>query len=317
MVRVGIDVGGTNIKAGVVDENYEILSLAKCRTEAGRPTEEVLDDIANTVREALEQAGKTLKDVVSIGAGFPGTCNDDTGLVEYANNLGFTNVPVCEELKKRLGVPVFMENDANCAAYGEYLAGALKGSKNCICVTLGTGVGGGILLDGKIFSGINYAGAELGHMVINSDGIKCNCGRKGCWEMYASVTALKKQTRKAMRSHPESLMWKSYPLIKYVSGKTAFEAKQLGDPVGTEVVENYIRYIGIGVINIINIFQPEIICIGGAISKEGDNLIGPLRKMIIEERYSKYSHKQTIICAAKLANSAGIVGAAFLDQLYQ
>ncbi|MBP5303573.1 MAG: ROK family protein [Clostridia bacterium] len=316
MVRIGIDVGGTNVKAGIVDEQYNVLAMARKRTGAGRDTSEVLDTIVDTAKEALREAGLSMKDVCAVGAGFPGTCNEDTGLVEYANNLGFTNVPVCEELQKRLAVPVFMENDANVAVYGEYLAGALKGSKNCVFITLGTGVGGGILLEGKIFSGINYAGAELGHMVINMNGMECNCGRRGCWEMYASVTALKKQTRKAMRAHPESRMWELCPVIKYVSGKTSFDAMRLGDAVAKEVVENYIRYIGVGVINVINIFQPEHICIGGAIAKEGDFLLDPLKKMVKEERYSRYAHKQSILCATQLNNTAGIIGAAYLDTLH-
>lgn len=316
MVRIGIDVGGTNIKAGVVNDAYEVIGIAKRKTEPNREVSLILDDIANTAFDALKDAGQVIEDVTSVGVGFPGTCNDDTGLVEYANNLGLTNVPVCKELEKRLNVSVYMENDANAAVYGEYLAGALQGSKNCICITLGTGIGGGILLDGKIFSGINFAGAELGHMVIEDSGTLCNCGRKGCWEMYASVTALKETTKEVMLAHPESQMWSICTDVNKVSGKTAFEAMRQGDPIAKEIVDHYVHYIGVGLINIINIFQPEYICIGGAISKEGDVLLEPLKKMIQEERYSRYSHKQSIICTAKLGNAAGIVGAAFLDRLY-
>lgn len=317
MIRIGIDVGGTNIKAGIVDEQYQILATVKRQTDTNLSADAILDEIAQTAKDALAQTSYSMQDVVSIGAGFPGTCNEDTGFVEYANNLGFNNIPVCKELEKRLGKPVYMENDANVAVYGEYLNGAVKGSDNCICITLGTGVGGGILLNGTIFSGINYAGAELGHMVIDVDGLECNCGRKGCWEMYASVTALKRQTREAMQIHPESKMWEFCSDINHVSGLTSFDAMRAGDEVAKNVVDTYLHYVAAGVINVINIFQPEYICIGGAISKEGNYLTEPLKEIIVKERYSKYAHKQSIICTAKMGNAAGIVGAAFLDKLHQ
>ena len=316
MVRIGLDVGGSSIKAGVVGEEYQILSKTSRRTNADREEHSVLDDMAGTIQDALNQAELTLRDVEAVGVGCPGTCNRDTGLIEYANNLGFAGVALCEELKSRLGgIPVYMENDANAAVCGEYLAGSLAGCTDCICVTLGTGVGGGILLNGKIFSGINFAGGELGHMVINEDGVDCNCGRKGCWEMYASAKALVRQTKQAMKEHPESRLWEIAPSLDKVGGRAAFQGARMGDSAAEAVVQKYVYYIGVGLVNLINIFQPEIICLGGGVCNEGDTLITPLRDMILRERYSRYAHRQTKICIAELGNDAGIVGAAFLDKM--
>lgn len=164
--------------------------------------------MARMAREAVEKAGLAMSDVEHIGVGSPGTCNAANGIVEYANNLGFDHVPIKAWLEEDLRVPVSIENDANAAALGEALAGAARGARSCVCITLGTGVGGGIILDGKVYSGFNYAGAELGHMVIMVDGEDCTCGRQGCWEAYASATALVRQTRRAMEAHPDSAMWK-------------------------------------------------------------------------------------------------------------
>ena len=265
MYSLGIDLGGTNIVASVVDDQYNIISTAKTKTNAPRPANAIFDDVEKVCREAVREAKLTMSDLVAVGMGSPGTCNAD-GVIEFANNLAFNNVPAREMLRERLGVDnVFVENDANCAALGEAFAGCGNGSKNFVAVTLGTGVGSGIILDGKIVNGVNCAGGECGHMVIMVDGEQCSCGRKGCWEAYASATALIRQTKRAMDDYPDSIMHRLAEEEGGVNGKTAFDAMRLGDIAGIEVVNNYIKYVSCGLINLVNALQPEIICIGGGI----------------------------------------------------
>ncbi len=313
MVRIGIDLGGTNIVAGVMDDHYQLLAKAKCKTNASRPAREIVADMARMAREAAEKAGVSMSEVAHVGVGSPGTCNAANGIVEYANNLGFDHVPIKAWLEEDLHIPVSIENDANAAALGEALAGAARGARSCVCITLGTGVGGGIILDGKVYSGFNYAGAELGHMVIMVDGEDCTCGRQGCWEAYASATALVRQTRRAMEAHPDSTMWKIAGSLDNVDGRTAFDGMRAGDEAASQVVENYVHYVACGLINVINIFQPEVLCIGGGICKEGETLLKPIREYIFQERYSKFCEQQTRLCVAELGNDAGVIGAACLD----
>ena len=219
-------------------------------------------------------------------------------------------------MEERLGKKVIIENDANAAALGEYLAGSAKGAKNAVAITLGTGVGGGIIINGKIYSGSNFAGAELGHMVIVKDGKECGCGRNGCWEAYASATGLINLTKQKILSEKLEYSY-MYKLCKgdlnKVEGRTAFDAMADGDPTAKAVVEEYLGYLATGLVNIINIFQPDILCIGGGISNQGENLLAPLRKIIESERYTKHNDKQTVVCTCSLGNDAGIIGAAYLD----
>ena len=316
MYRLGIDLGGTNIVAGVVDEEYKIIAKASCKTNVPRPESEICDSMAEVAVKACEKAGISMDEVESIGIGVPGAVNPKTGVIEYSANLFFHNWEVVKMMNERLGKKVLIENDANAAALGEYLAGAAKGTKNAIAITLGTGVGGGIIINGKIYSGSNFAGAELGHMVIVKDGKECGCGRKGCWEAYSSATGLINMTKAKILS--EKLDY-SYMLkladgdINKVNGKTAFDAAASGDADAQEVLDEYFGYLATGLVNIINIFQPDVLCIGGGISNQGENLLRPLRKIIEEERYTKHNDKQTVLCTCSLANDAGIIGAAFLD----
>lgn len=312
---VGIDLGGTNIVAGVVDEEYKILSKASVKTNCPRPAEEIMDDMAKVVFEAVEKSGLLLNDIEWVGVGAPGTANVETGIIEYANNLGFENVHMVEYLQKKINKPVHIENDANAAAYGEFLAGAAKGTKHAVCITLGTGVGGGIIIDGKIYSGFNFAGAELGHTVIEVDGAPCTCGRKGCFEAYSSATGLIRMTKEAMEADKSSKMWEmSKEEDGKVTARLAFDAMRAGDKSAKEVVDKYIKYLAIGIANTINIFQPEILCIGGGVCNEGDALLIPLKELVKKEVYSRNSGKNTEIVIAKLGNDAGIIGAAFLGQ---
>ena len=318
MYYLGIDLGGTNIAAGVVNENYEIIGRGKMKTNAGRSDDLILDDMAEAARMAVKDAGLELKDIASVGVGSPGSVNPYTGVIATSTNLGFSNLPMGKMLKERLGFNCYLENDASAAAYGEFIAGAGVGTKNFVAITLGTGVGGGIIIDGKLFSGANLAGGELGHTVIVMDGAQCTCGRKGCWEAYASATGLIHLTQAAMQSNKNSVMWElAEGKLENVNGRTAFDAMRKNDEAGRAVVELYIRYVACGLINTINTFQPEIICIGGGISKEGDNLLIPIQKIVEAERFSKNVENQTQVKIAKLGNDAGIIGAAFIFRLYQ
>ncbi|HPU67195.1 MAG TPA: ROK family glucokinase [Clostridiales bacterium] len=315
MYRVGVDLGGTNIVAGVIDENNKILSRASVKTNAPRKPELIFDDIASVVKKAVADAGITLEDVKSIGVGTPGSVNKETGYIEFANNLDFNQVPAAEMLKERLGRTIYLDNDANCAALGEAVAGAGNGVKNFVAITLGTGVGSGIIIDGKLVVGLNYAAGEMGHMVIKFDGEQCSCGRRGCWEKYASAPALIEQTKDAMRNNHDSKMWSLVNNnIDAVSGRTAFDAMRQGDQAAKAVVDRYISYVACGIINIINALQPDMICIGGGVGHEGEYLLEPLRRIVERERYSLYAKKQTRLCSAVLGNDAGVIGAALLDE---
>ena len=317
MYTIGIDLGGTNIVASIVDDDYNIIGTSKTPTNSPRSADEIFDDIADVCEEAVKTAGLTMEDIDSVGMGTPGTVNQD-GVIEFANNLAFNNVPARTMLAKRINKPeekVFIENDANCAALGEAYAGCGNGAKDFVAVTLGTGVGSGVIIGGKIVNGVNYAGGECGHMVIVVDGEQCSCGRKGCWEAYASATALIRQTKKAMEEYPDSLMHKLAKEEGKVSGRTAFDAMRLGDIAGIKVVDDYIKYVACGLINIVNALQPEIICIGGGICNEGETLMKPLRRFVQSERYSIHSKIQTKIVKAELGNDAGVIGAALLGKV--
>lgn len=311
---VGIDLGGTNIVAGVVDENYKIIATAKTKTNCPRPDKAIADDMAKMALEAVKNAKLTINDIEWVGIGTPGIANSQTGIIEYSNNLGFNNTPMVKYIQETIDKPVFIENDANAAAYGEYVAGAAKGAKNAVCITLGTGVGGGIIIDGKIYSGSNFAGAEIGHTVIEVDGAKCSCGRKGCFEAYSSATGLIRMTKEAIAENPECIMAKMADEKGKVTARTSFDAMRAGDPVAKALVDKYIKYLAAGITNTINIFQPDILCIGGGVCNEGDPLLLPVRELVKKEVYTRNSPKNTEIVIAKLGNDAGIIGAAFLGR---
>lgn len=319
MYYLGIDLGGTNIAAGVVNDDYKIVGEAKIKTNAGRPGEEIVADMAYAAREAVKKAGLTLGDIKCVGVGSPGSVNPYTGVIATANNLRFSNFPMRKLLSEKLdGMPIYMDNDANAAAYGEMIAGAGKGTKNFVAITLGTGVGGGVVVDGKMIVGFNCAGGEIGHTVIVMDGEPCSCGRSGCYEAYASATALVRQTKAAMENNKDSKMWEIVGGdINKVDGRTAFDGMRAGDKTAKAVVDKYCDYVACGLTNVINIFQPEIACIGGGISKEGETLLAPVRRHVEHFRYSKNAPAQTEIKAATLGNDAGIIGAAFLFRMYE
>ena len=314
---VGIDLGGTNIVAGVVDEEYNIIAKASTKTNCPRPEKEIADDMARMAIEAVKNAKLSMDQIEWIGVGTPGIANSETGIIEYSNNLGFKNTPMVKYIQETIDKPVFIENDANAAAYGEFVAGAAKGAKNAVCITLGTGVGGGIIVDGKIYSGSNFAGAEIGHTVIEVDGAQCSCGRKGCFEAYSSATGLIRMTKEAIAEHPDCIMAQSEKEKGKVTARTSFDCMRAGDKYAKAVVDKYIKYLAAGITNTINIFQPDILCIGGGVCNEGDPLLLPMKELVAKEVYTRNSEKNCEIVIAKLGNDAGIIGAAFLGRANQ
>ncbi len=310
---IGIDLGGTNIVAGVVDENYKIISKASTKTNLPRPEKEIAADMARVSVQAVKEAGLDMNQIEWVGIGTPGIANSEKGIIEYSCNLGFDNTPMVDYIKEYIDKPVFIENDANAAAYGEYVAGAAKGAKNAVCITLGTGVGGGIIIDGRIYSGSNFAGAEIGHTVIEVDGPECACGRRGCFEVFSSATGLIRMTKEAMDNDKDTLMHKiTAERNGKVTARTSFDAMRMGDKTAKVVVDKFIKYLAAGITNTINIFQPDILCIGGGVCNEGDPLLLPVRALVKKEVYTRNSPKNTEIVIAKLGNDAGIIGAAFL-----
>lgn len=317
MYRIGIDLGGTNIAAGIVNENYQIIAQTSIPTGASRSAEEIASDMAAVCHAVCEKAGIAPSEIASVGIAAPGIANHDDGVIEYSCNLPFRKFPICQFIKDRFPAPfVFVENDANAAAWGEAVAGAAKGTHNSVMITLGTGVGGGIIIDDKVYSGFNYAGAELGHIVIVTDGAPCGCGRKGCWEAYSSATALIRMTREKLAECQaegrETAMTAMVAAKGKVSGRTAFDAMRAGDAAGTEVVKTYLHYLAQGLVNIINIFQPEVLSIGGGVSNEGDAIIDAMLPEIRSEVYGQGIVPNTEIRIAALKNDAGIIGGAVL-----
>lgn len=313
---LGIDIGGTNIKAGVVDDNYNIIASSKVKTDSSLGSGEVLRKVIEAGKTAVNASEVPLAEIKWVGMGCPGTCNPETGLVEYSNNLKWENVPLQKTVSDAFNLPAYIENDANAAALGEYYAGAARDAKSAVVITLGTGLGAGIIINGRLFCGSNYAGAEIGHTVLNPFGDICSCGRRGCFETYCSATALVKYTNRAIEKNPDSLLAKTAENEGRVSGRTAFNAAKSGDKYGQEVVDNFISYLACGLINTINVFQPDILCIGGGVSNEGDNLLNPLKERISKEVYSKNSKHNTQIVLCSLGNKAGIIGAALLGRQY-
>ncbi len=308
MFYIGIDLGGTNIAAGLVSQDGKILHSASVPTLKDRHWSEIVKDMAVLAERVVAESGHTLAEVEAVGIGCPGSIDKANGVVVYSNNIVMHNVPVAAEFRKYIDLPVFLENDANAAALGEY---AIHGEdvNSFIFMTLGTGVGGGIILDGKVYSGFNGAGAEIGHQTLVFGGKSCTCGRRGCLEAYASVTALIEQTKEAMKAHPESMMNEWFKEKGRVSGRTAFDCAKLGDGVATEVRDRYIEYVSEGICSIVNVLQPEILAIGGGISREGEVLLGPIKAYFAENDYNKHM-KKTDIRIARLFGDAGIVGAA-------
>ncbi len=311
---VGIDLGGTNIAAGVVDQNGKIITKSSVPTMASDGVDAIVKNMATVCKTVISDAKLDIDDIESIGIGTPGTLDIKNGIVEYAANLGFKNTPLTKMLSEYFPKkPIYIENDANVAALAESIAGSAKGTNDSIIITLGTGVGGGIIIGGKIYSGFNGRGGEIGHIGIMVDGWQCTCGRKGCWESYASITGLIKLTKIEMKKDKQSVMWRlTNGDIEKVSGRTAFDGMRKGDKTAKFVVDTYLRYVATGIVDVVNMLQPEVLSIGGGISKEGDTLLIPVKEYVEKKMFSRNAKTKTRICIAKLGNDAGIVGAAML-----
>ena len=316
MYYIGIDLGGTNIAVGIVDESFKIVKKGSTPTLVNRDPELIIADMGKLCLELLAETGIGLEEVVCAGIAAPGSVNPRTGIIEYANNLPFLRFPIADTLRKYLPVrTVYLENDANAAALGEAVGGAAKGKRLSVMITLGTGVGGGVIIDGKIYSGFNYAGAELGHTVIEYNGRQCSCGRKGCFEAYASATALVSMTKEKLAACKDTLMWEMCGNdLNKADARIAFAAMKKGDRAGKEVVDMYISYLACGITNMINIFQPEVLLIGGGVCNEKDYLLKPLTEIVNADQYTRNQAVKTEIKIAALGNDAGIVGAAALGR---
>jgi glucokinase len=312
---LGFDLGGTNMVAGVVDQEYHIISKSSMPTKAGRPVEEVTLDMAETSKEAVRQAGLELSDISSWGIGMPSYINPATNLLVHANNFGWKNIPVHEHLQKHISLPIYISNDANCAVYGEALAGAAKKYTDAIMLTLGTGVGGGIVMNKKIYSGFDNMGAELGHTKLVYNGVQCTCGQHGCLESYCSSTALIRRAKELIKTNPDSLIMKiaGYDSTK-INGEIIFESSKKGDPLASALVEEYIGYLAAGISTFITIFRPQIIILGGGIAHAGDMLLEPLNRKLYTSTFAAEEIGIPKVIRAELGNDAGIIGAAFLEK---
>lgn len=314
--RIGVDIGGTTIKAGLVDEQYHIVyrSVIPTRSQEGADDgERLANGIVKLVEDLCEQAGLKMDDIGGIGIGCPGTIDSENGVVVYSNNIDLHDLPLRKLILEKTGHRIEIGNDADVAAYGEYVAGSAAGCKSVVMITLGTGLGSGFVNNGKIYSGANSRGGEFGHTAIVVDGVRCTCGRKGCWESYASATALIRMTKEAMAENKDSKMWETAEgSLDNVNGKTAFDTMLQGDACAKHVVDVYIKYLAAGLTNIINSLHPERICLGGGVSHSGDDLLIPLREETYRCVYGGSDEKTTQIVLATLGNDAGIIGAAML-----
>lgn len=312
-VIVGVDLGGTAMKIGIVNTAYEIIAQTSIPTNAARPYEAVIADMGKTATALLTENRYDMGDCLGVGVGSPGTIDSKSGIVLYSNNIRWDHVPLTEELRKYLPVPIYLNNDANCAALGEVVKGAAKGFQNAVFLTLGTGVGGGIIINGKIYEGGHPGGVELGHIVNGSEGRKCTCGRYDCLETYASATALITDAKNMAAQYPESILWELCGhSLDNMNAKMPFDAAQAGDPCGRMLIENYVRHLADGITDIVNIFRPDVVVLGGGICAQGENLTEPLNRYLAENCFGGSVSYVPRVVAARNGNNAGIIGAASL-----
>lgn len=313
---IGIDIGGTNLKAGLVDETGQLLVTRSMKIKEIADEESLTDTLVALTLDLAADAAVPVEQIEAVGAGVPGVVDIRTGSIVYTCNLPLRDVPLRKLFRRRLGLHLYVENDANCAALAEYHLGAGRESKRLVTITLGTGIGAGVVHNGKIFHGGNGMAGEVGHTCIDYQGLPCPCGRRGCWEQYASASALKRFTAQAVQGNPESILAR---IVRendgHVSGRSAFEAARLGDRVGQQVCDLYIGYLAAGIANVVNIFQPDTLAIGGGVSNEADEqLLLPLRRLVERETIPCSPEKKTRIVKAQLGNQAGILGAALLGK---
>ena len=312
-VRIGIDIGGTNTKIGLVDVHHRLIDTVSILTKAERDPEDVIADVGKAVQELLDQNHIPLDACMGAGVGMPGTVDRERGCVRYSNNIPWENVPLAEELGEILPVPVAVANDADCAALGEAVAGAGKDVSDMVMVTLGTGVGGGVILGGRLFCGRLTGGCELGHMAIYEGGELCTCGRRGCLEAYVSATALIRDAERAALADPDSLLWELCGgEIGKLDPEMVFAAAEQKDPAGMKLTDDYVRHLGTGIVNIVNLFRPEAVLLGGGISAQGTVLTDRLNSCLKAECFGGEHGQIPEVRTAKLGNLAGMIGAAAL-----
>lgn len=313
MYRAGIDLGGTNIKAGIVDENQKILVEDSVPTRVERPYQEIIKDMADLVKNLLNKIHATDAELSGVGVGSPGTVDAANGVVLYSNNFDWDNISLAAELGKYFTCPIKVSNDANCAALGEVKAGAAREIKNAILITLGTGVGGGVIIDGQVFEGAHAGGAELGHTSLIFGGELCTCGRRGCVEAYVSATGLIREAKRAAEKDPQSVMNELCKgELSNMNGKIPFDAAEQKDPAGMKVVNDYITYLGESIANYVNIFRPDVILLSGGICNQKEKLTEPLTEYIKTKCFGGEKAFIPEVRCAILGNSAGIIGAANL-----
>lgn len=312
MHYVGVDVGGTNLVAGLVDEQGAILQKASCPVDQQLTAQQLCGEIASLAQQVCQSNQFPTSQIGAVGVGLPGLVDNEQGVVVQTPNMPFRNTNLRALFHQQWDVPVYLGNDANCAAIGEYWAGAAKGCDPAVIVTLGTGIGGGMVANGKLFTGFANSGMEVGHMITYPNGLPCGCGNRGCWEKYGSASALIQLTRAEMARSDDSALWQLCDGdVSRVQGRTSFQAAQQGDPAAKRVLTTYIEGLSTGLVNLINILQPEVICLGGGVSNASDDLLlNPLRELVYRSTFDK--NAPTRIERASLGNDAGVVGAAML-----
>ncbi len=314
MLYIGIDLGGTGIKAGVVNDKGEILSKASCPTLPERGYEAVIRDMANLAIQVARDSGHEIGDMEAIGVGLPGIMDPRTGRIPFCTNLGWHDVPLVEEMAKYVDVPVFVDNDATVAGLAESVAGVSAGCENSVFVTLGTGVGGGVVLGGKVFSGSHGVATEIGHMITVVDGEPCTCGNRGCFERYASATALIREGRRMCEAKPDAALAKAVGGdLSAINAKHVIDLAKAGDPDCAAIFGRYVEHLAIGLVNIINLYDPEVIVLGGGVSHAGQFLLDAVRAKLPSLVFYK-GMPYARVELAKLTNDAGIIGAAMLGR---
>ena len=314
MLYVGIDLGGTGIKAGLVNEEGTIVARAECPTGVERGHEAVIADMAKLALDVIAKGGATLDEVKAVGIVLPGIQDPRTGHVPFCTNLYWHDVPVVELMQKVIDKPIYIGNDATVAGLAESVAGVSKGYATSVFITLGTGVGGGIVIDGKPYSGPNGVGSEIGHMIVMIDGEPCTCGNRGCWERYASATAIIRMGRESAQLHPDGAIARAVGGdLGKITAKTVMDLAKEGDPQAKEIFDKYVYYLCVGIVNLINCIDPEVIALGGGVSKAGDFLLNAVRAKLPEMIFYK-TMPYARIELATLGNDAGIIGAAMLGR---
>lgn len=309
---VGVDLGGTTIKLAFINHNGEIIHKWEIPTDTSNKGANIIKDIANSIELKLLELNQNKDNLIGIGMGAPGPVDGKTGIIYEAVNLGWENYPLQESLSAATGLPVIVDNDANMAALGEMWQGAGAGSNNLICVTLGTGVGGGIIANGSIVQGVSGAAGEIGHLTaVVENGYACNCGKTGCLETVTSATGIVRVAMENMKEHRSSMLASILEREGAITAKDVVTAAEAGDSYAVAVLDKVSFYLGLTLANLANALNPEKIVIGGGVSKAGDILLHNVEKYFKQYTFSRV-RKSTSLTIATLGNDAGVIGAAWL-----